>query len=156
MVASGAPGATPVAPGTCCRGPRFQLDPGLPEASLAQLREQIGACLKATGGEGSARARAADLGRAYLGLNAGGRERVLRLLAQEFGPDRAAIDAAIGVWRQATDDVGFQRAEARLERALVAPRRRLLTQFNDLPDGVKFLVDLRAELLSLTAADATL
>ena len=142
--------------GTTSPRSQLQLDPDLPEASLALLREQIDACLKATGGEVSARARAADLGRAYLGLNAAGRERFLRLLAREFGPDRGAIDAAIEEWRRATDDVGFQRAEARLAQALVAPRRRLLTQFNDLPDGVKFLVDLRAELLSLAAADATL
>lgn len=91
------------------------------------------------------------MGRAYLGLKAGGRERFLRLLARELGPDRPAI----GVWRQAADDIGFQRAETRLERALVAPRRRVLTQFNDLPDSVKFLAYLRAELLSLTATDAT-
>ena len=142
--------------GTTSPRSQLQLDPDLPEASLALLREQIDACLKATGGEVSARARAADLGRAYLGLNAAGRERFLRLLAREFGPDRGAIDAAIEEWRRATDDVGFQRAEARLAQALVAPRRRLLMQFNDLPDGVKFLVDLRAELLSLAAADATL
>ena len=142
--------------GTTSPRSQLQLDPDLPEASLALLREQIDACLKATGGEVSARARAADLGRAYLGLNAAGRERFLRLLAREFGPDRGAIDAAIEEWRRATDDVGFQRAEARLAQALVAPRRRLLTQFNDLPDGVKFLVDLRAELLSLAAANATL
>jgi malonyl-CoA decarboxylase len=78
----------------------FQLDPRLPEVSLAQLRELIGACLKVTGDEVSARARAADLDHIYLGLHAGGRERFLRLLAREFGLDRAALNAAIGVWRQ--------------------------------------------------------
>ena len=136
--------------------PLAALSPDLPAEDLAPLREQIVACLKGTGGEVSARARAADLGRAYLGLNPQGRERFLRLLAREFGPDHAGIATAIGEWQAATDDAGFQRAEARLQDALLSPRRRLLTQFNDLPNGVKFLVDLRAELLPLAAADATL
>ena len=40
-----------------------------------------------------------------------------------------------------------------LKRALVTPRTELLTQFNALPEGVKFLVDMRAELLSFAAKD---
>jgi malonyl-CoA decarboxylase len=35
----------------------------------------------------------------------------------------------------------------------VPPRVKILTQFNALPDGVKFLVDLRAELLQMTGGD---
>ncbi|MEQ9126560.1 MAG: malonyl-CoA decarboxylase, partial [Alphaproteobacteria bacterium] len=49
--------------------------------------------------------------------------------------------------RSATDPVARATAEARLREALEAPRMRVLTQFNALPEGVKFLVDLRAELL---------
>jgi malonyl-CoA decarboxylase len=48
------------------------------------------------------------------------------------------------------------KAEAALRQALEAPRIRLLTQFNALPQGVKFLVDLRAELMEYTRKDATL
>jgi malonyl-CoA decarboxylase len=40
-----------------------------------------------------------------------------------------------------------------LRKSLETPRTRLLTQFNALPDGVKFLVDMRAELLSLNSFD---
>ena len=40
-------------------------------------------------------------------------------------------------------------AQADLRRALEPPRVRLLTQFTTIPNGVKFLVDLRAELLAL-------
>ena len=39
-------------------------------------------------------------------------------------------------------------AKARLRRALEPPRLRLLTQFTAIPDGVKFLVDLRTEVLT--------
>jgi malonyl-CoA decarboxylase len=40
-----------------------------------------------------------------------------------------------------------------MARALESPRRRLLTGFNALPQGVKFLVDLRATLLELAARE---
>src|ERR1700745_2351952 len=48
------------------------------------LRRQMLSCLDGRGGEVTARARAADLGRTYLSLDAEGRERFLRLLAGEF------------------------------------------------------------------------
>ena len=48
----------------------------------------------------------------------------------------------------AANDAELSRAEARLRIALNAPRAKFFTQFNLLPDGVKFLVDLRADLLA--------
>src|ERR1700746_1198839 len=62
----------------------------------AQLRHQMRSCLDGRGGEVTARARAADLGRSYLSLDAQGRERFLQLLASEFDADRAEIDRC---WR---------------------------------------------------------
>jgi malonyl-CoA decarboxylase len=47
-------------------------------------------------------------------------------------------------------------ARRRLRQVLEAPRLHLLTQFNSLPEGVKFLVNLRAELLPLARTDAAL
>jgi malonyl-CoA decarboxylase len=48
----------------------------------------------------------------------------------------------------ATDAAGRAAAKARLRRALEPPRVRLLTQFTAIPDGVKFMVDLRGDLLA--------
>ena len=45
-------------------------------------------------------------------------------------------------------------AEAELRQALVAPRVRLLTQFNSLNQGVKFLVDMRSELIEIASEPA--
>ncbi|HER26567.1 MAG TPA: malonyl-CoA decarboxylase, partial [Rhodospirillales bacterium] len=45
------------------------LQPDLPDEDAARLRQQMHACLETRGGEVSARARAAALGRAYLALN---------------------------------------------------------------------------------------
>src|SRR5215831_742226 len=113
-------------------------------------------CLDGRGGEVSARARAADLGRTYLALDAAGRERFLRLLAGEFDVDRQAIDrccAALGSAAGAGERAAAERA---LRAALEPPRITLLRQFNALPEGVKFLVDQRAELIDLGQRDPSL
>src|SRR5581483_11921634 len=58
--------------------------PELSNDDMQRLREQLRACLDGRGGEVAARSRAAELGRTYLQLNRDGRERFLRLLAEEF------------------------------------------------------------------------
>ncbi|MCR9221764.1 MAG: malonyl-CoA decarboxylase family protein [Alphaproteobacteria bacterium] len=112
------------------------------------LKRRIAACLTARGGEVSARQRAAGLGQIYLDLGREGRKRFLTLLAEEFGPDRAAVNAAVERYRDASDEAARRDAQDALRGALAAPRVRLLTQFNALPQGVKFLVDMRADALS--------
>ena len=47
-------------------------------------------------------------------------------------------------------------AKSRLRQALEPPRLRLLTQFGAIPDGVRFLVELRAFLMRAAVEDATL
>jgi malonyl-CoA decarboxylase len=132
-------------------GPR----PDLPDNDADRLRAQMRACLEGTGGQVSARARAAELGRTYLALSPTGRERFLRLLAEEFDVDRVEVDEACARLSRAHEDNDRREAEQALRRALEPPHTRLLGQFNVLPEGVKFLVDLRAELMSLGRRDAT-
>ncbi|MBR9970769.1 malonyl-CoA decarboxylase [Magnetospirillum sulfuroxidans] len=136
-------------------GETLSFAPDLPEDDLDRLRPQLRGCLDGKGGEVSARARAAALGREYLSLSAEGRRRFLKLVADEFGPDPEAVDQAIAALQQAPAD---KRAgvEQRLREVLEPPRLRLLTQFNALPEGVKFLVDLRAELAGMAKGDAGL
>lgn len=134
---------------------RLAARPDLPGEDAERLREQMRACLEGRGGEVSARARAAELGRTYLALSATGRERFLRILAEGFDVDRAAIDRCCERLGRAAGDERM-RAEHELRRALEAPRMRLLTQFNALPEGVKFLVDMRAELAGLADGDPAL
>lgn len=127
--------------------------PHLPEEDIPRLQEQMRACLERKGGEVSARARAAALGRAYLNLDETGRRRFLRILAEDFTVDRTGVDRAIDDVRAASNDGDRAKSEERLKRVLEAPRVRLLKQFNGLPDGIKFLVDMRAELLILARQD---
>ncbi|HYM02810.1 MAG TPA: malonyl-CoA decarboxylase [Stellaceae bacterium] len=130
--------------------------PDLSRDDAERLRGQLRACLDARGGAVSARARAADLGRTYLALNGTGRERFLRLLAEEFDVDHATVMALSGRLRQADDEHARRAVERELHAALEPPRVKLLTQFNALPEGVKFLVDMRAELMTLAAGDGAL
>ncbi len=123
--------------------------PDLPEDDLERIRAQMLECLESKGGEVSARSRAAALGHVYLALDGTGRERFLSLMAREFDADQDAVNAAVEALRQADDPVSRSKAEEKLRKSLVAPRVKLLTQFNALPEGVKFLVDMRADLLPL-------
>ncbi len=139
------------------RGPlKDGVAPDLPDGDADRLRRQIDACLEARGGQVSARARAADLGETYLVLNAEGRRRFLEILARDYDVDTEAVDAAIQARQEATDEAERRQAESYLREALVPPRVRLLSQFNELSQGVKFLVDLRAELMLFAAEDIRL
>jgi len=119
-------------------------------------REQIQDCLAERGGEVSARARAADLGRTFLTLEPSDRLRFLRVLARDFDVDRAAVDAAMDGFRAASGPVERGESERVLRRLLQPGRMRLLSQFNVLSDGVKFLVELRAGLLEHALDDPLL
>lgn len=129
------------------RGVEITLRPDLPEADENALAQAFQECIEHRGGEVRARGRAAALGQAYLSLNETGRRRFLEVLATRFDADRAIVDTAIAAVQSAPDDDARRVAAAKLRDALEAPRIRVLTQFNALPEGVKFLVDMRAELL---------
>lgn len=124
--------------------------PDLPESDQERIRQQMFDCLEGKGGEVSARSRAAALGHVYLALDATGRERFLKLLAKDFDVNQDAVDLAIQSVSDASSEIERASAEDNLRKSLVAPRVKLLTQFNALPEGVKFLVDMRADLLPLS------
>ncbi len=116
---------------------------------------QMRACLEAKGGEVSARGRSAQLAQAYRKADAEGRTGFLRTLAG-FDADPASVQAACAAFAAATDTGERAMALAQLRRAAAAPRVRLLTQFTSIPEGVKFLVDLRADLMARAKEDPLL
>jgi malonyl-CoA decarboxylase len=116
---------------------------------------QMSACLSSRGGEVSARNRAAKLAQSYLQLNDEGRVGFLRSLAG-FDSDHAAVAAAYEGLQTAKDEAERAHAQMQLRRALEPPRMRLLTQFTTIPDGMKFLVDLRAFLMERMKGDPKL
>ena len=123
---------------------------------LDEWRRQLTECAEARGGEVSARTRAAALAQTCLELDETRRHAFLRLISVEFGPAPASVALAHEAYQRA---VGTERqwdAEAELRDALRSARIRILTQFNAIPQGVKFLVDLRADLLRYLDEDAEL
>jgi malonyl-CoA decarboxylase len=132
------------------------IDSDLQGASAQQLRERMRECLEARGGEVSARARAADLGGTYLRLSAAGRKLFLSILAHDFDLSHDEVKAAAQAYLDAPSVEDQRRVESRLREILTTPRIKLLTQFNGLAHGIKFLVDMRADLLKHAGDDAAL
>jgi malonyl-CoA decarboxylase len=130
--------------------------PDLPGEDASRLHQQMISCLDARGGGVTARARAADLGRTYLSLDPAGRERFLQLLAREFDVDHNEIRRRCEALIAAAEPAERAGGERALRAALDPPRITLLRQFNALPEGVKFLVDRRAELVDLGQRDPLL
>ena len=119
------------------------------------LEAQMRACLGGKGGEVSARNRAAKLAQAFQALGEAGRLEFLRVLAG-FDADTDAVAKAYAGVRAAGDAMARASATADLRRALEPPRVKLLTQFTTIPDGCKFLVDLRALLMKARGTDKLL
>ncbi len=69
------------------------------------------------------------------------------LMSEQFAPDSRKVKAAREQYEAAvgTPDEGV--AEIRLRKALVSPRTRLLQRFAVFPEGMRFLVDLRQDLI---------
>lgn len=128
----------------------------LNESGIEKLKQRIEDCLERRGGDVSARAGAADLGHFYLELRPEGRRRFLLLLATDYGVDRERVNKAMAALQAIEPGTDTGRAERELRAALVHRRVALLTQFNALPQGVKFLVDMRAEILSLLREEPSL
>ena len=126
------------------------------ERDLEKIRSQLHECAEGRGGEISTRQRAARLAEAYLRLDDSGRKAILRMIALEFGPDPVRVETAHHAYQAAVGTPGQWDAEAQLRAAMRSSRLRILTQFNAIPQGVKFLVDLRADLLRFVADDPQL
>ncbi|WOP14450.1 malonyl-CoA decarboxylase [Ottowia sp. SB7-C50] len=91
--------------------------------------------------------RAAGVARWYASATPEQRQDCWLLMSEQFPPDPTAIQAAHAAYDAARNTDEEARAEVRLRKAFASPRTRLLQRFAAFPDGVRFLVDMRAELL---------
>ena len=71
------------------------------------------------------------------------------MLAHDFWTDAASVDRAIETRQAAHGETGRRGAERALRAALTPPAARLFQLFTGLDDGVKLLVDVRADELRL-------
>ena len=128
------------------------LSPRLLRRLLTELQTVVDSSVSEI--EGGRRARA--LADWYAQATPAERHDTWLLMSEHFVPDadqvrlaRAHYDTALG-----TPDEG--QAEIGLRRAFASPRTRLLQRFAVFPEGMRFLVDLRAELLPQLKRDKRL
>jgi malonyl-CoA decarboxylase len=133
-----------------------RVDADLPPADAERVKRLMQDCLAGRGGEVSARQRAATLGELYLTLSKTGRRNFLLTLVDHFSVDREQVKITARQLLETVDDKSFQQFTGRMREILVSPQQRLLKQFNALPQGIKFLVDLRADLLTFRTTEPKL
>jgi malonyl-CoA decarboxylase len=130
----------------------LDLAPGLPERDAARMRAVITELL-GLHDTMTQRAEAAAVADAYVALSDDGRRNFLLLLARDFWTDQDAVDDAVSRLTGADDR---RRAERNLRDTLVPPADRLLRLLSGLEGGVKFLVDLRADVLRVASEEPEL
>jgi malonyl-CoA decarboxylase len=108
-------------------------------ASIIELCEE----LLSGRGEASGVALAGEILADYAELTSGPRIAFFETLATRFGPDRAALQAAVDAWRKASTD----RAASQLHAAAEPRRQELLRRLNLAPGGTAALVRMREQLI---------
>ncbi len=100
--------------------------------------------------------RAAQVATWYADATPAERRDAWLLMSEQFAPDSDKLRAARSHYDAAQGTPEEGQAEIGLRRAFVSPRTRLLQRFSAFPEGMRFLVDLRAELLPHLKSDKRL
>jgi malonyl-CoA decarboxylase len=130
-----------------------KISPDLSGGDEDRIKKKISKCIYAKGGQIYGRSRAVELGKIYLDLSKKGREKFMIILAREFDVDNQKINEFIQKFQKSGNEKTRIKAEMELSKALIPPRVTLLKQFNSLPNGFKFLIDFRFELLLIRNSD---
>ena len=100
--------------------------------------------------------RAMEVAAWYAGATPAQRRDMWLLMSEEFVADAQKTKLAQAQFAAAVGTPDEAVAEVRYRRATVSPRRRLLQRFSAFPDGIRFLVDLRADMLPSLKSDKRL
>ena len=100
--------------------------------------------------------RAQGVAQWYAGAPVEQRRDMWLLMSEQFAPDATRFKSARVRYEAAAGTEEQGQAEIGLRRAMVSPRTRLLQRFSVFPQGMRFLVDLRAELLRSIKGDKRL
>jgi malonyl-CoA decarboxylase len=128
------------------------LSPRVLRRTLAELQAIVDPRVSEVEGGRRAKAFAAW----YQGADTAQRRDAWLLMSEHFGPDAKKLKSAREHYEAAQGTAEEGAAEIRLRRAFVSPRTRLLQRFAVFPEGMRFLVDLRAELLPQLKSDKRL
>jgi len=92
----------------------------------------------------------------YAGATVARRRDMWLLMSEMFTADTEKVKSAQAKFAAAVGTPDEAAAEVQYRRATVSPRRRLLQRFSVLPEGIRFLVDLRAEMQPFLKKDKRL
>ncbi|MGL9717313.1 MAG: malonyl-CoA decarboxylase [Wolbachia sp.] len=106
-------------------------------------------CLNPRGGEVSARKNTVSLGNLYSSLSEKGKIKFLQTLAEKFNLNKAEIDEKIKEYKENQNPELNYKFEQELIKIFESPRSKILRQFISLPEGLKFIVDMRSDVLKL-------
>ena len=100
--------------------------------------------------------RAQGLARWYAGATPAERRDMWLLMSEQFVADPQTTKDAQAQFAAKVGTPDEAAAEVHYRRATVSPRRRLLQRISAFPEGIRFLVDLRADMLAHLKADKRL
>ncbi len=100
--------------------------------------------------------RAQTLARWYTDANLERRRDLWLLMSEQFVADPQRVKKAQAQFSKAVGTADEALAEVEYRRATVSPRRRLLQRFSVFPDGIRFLVEMRAEITPFLKSDKRL
>jgi len=100
--------------------------------------------------------RAQGVARWYAQATVAQRRDMWLLMSEQFMADPQTVKQAQARLAAAVGSPDEAAAEVEFRRATVSPRRRLLQRFSVFDGGIRFLVDLRAEMLPFLKADRRL
>jgi len=123
-----------------------QGDEALSPRALRQRLDEIQAIVDPMVSEVEGGRRAQLLMDWYATAPAPERRDVWRLLCEQFKADPEKVRKAQADLAAAAGTPDAAAAEVRFRRATVSPRRRVLQRISAHPQGIRFLVDMRAEL----------
>ncbi len=123
---------------------------------LRTLLSELNAAADPTISEVEGGRRARDIAQWYNDASDGERHDLWLLMSEQFAPDPVAVQAASERYQAAQKTPDDGQAEIALRRALQSPRTRLLQRFAVFPDGLIFLVALRAQLIKHLKSDKRL
>ena len=133
-----------------------QGDEALSPSALRQKLDELKAIVDPLVSEVEGGRRAGALTAWYAGASPAHRRDLWLLMSERFVADPEQVQAAQAQYLKAVGTPDQAAAEVLFRRATVSPRRRLLQRFSAHPDGIPFLVNLRAEMQPQLKADKRL
>lgn len=131
-------------------------DEALSPRQLRRLLDQLKSIVDPLLSEVEGGSRAHELMAWYTKATPVQRKDLWLLMSEHFVADAGQIKAAQSQLAAAVGTPDEAVAEVQFRRATVSPRRRILQRFSAHPEGIRFLVDLRAEIQTHLKADKRL